>query len=113
MSDSAATRARFGVTTAELDRLVTAKTGTSPLASVAALAGSLPVGVSQALREKQDARNALRDASYDLQFAADYASTALELSFYTYHPEIKERAAELKANAITKARKALTALEQS
>jgi hypothetical protein len=113
MSDSAATRARFGVTTAELDRLITAKTGTSPLASVAALAGSLPVSVSQALREKQDARNALRDASYDLQFAADCASKSAELSLYDSYTGVKERAAELKANAITKARKALAALEQS
>ena len=113
MSDSAATRARFGVTTAELDRLVTAKTGTSPLASVAALAGSIPVNPSQAAQKKQVERDGLSDAVFDLQFAADYASAAIELSFYTYHAEIKERAAELKANAITKARKALAALEQS
>ena len=113
MSDSAATRARFGVTTAELDRLVTAKTGTSPLASVAALAGSLPVNPTMAARAKQDARDLLRDAAFDLQFAAEYAATARELSFFSSGTEIKERAAELKLNAITKARKALAALEQS
>jgi hypothetical protein len=113
MSDSAATRARFGVTTAELDRLVTAKTGTSPLASVAALAGSIPVNPTIAARAKQDARDVLRDAYFDLQFAADSASKAIELSFYAGHTEIRERAAELKSNAIQKARKALAALEQS
>ena len=113
MTDSAATRARFGVTTAELDRLVKAKTGTSPLASVAVFAGSTPVNPTPAAQAKKTERDALRDAVFDLQFAADYVSTALELSFYTYHAEIKERAAELRANAITKARKALNALEQS
>jgi hypothetical protein len=113
MSDSAATRARFGVTTAELDRLVKAKTGTSPLASVAALAGSIPVSLSPAAQVKQASFAALNDAIQDLQFAAEYAATARELSFFASHHGIKERAAELKANAITKARKALAALEQS
>lgn len=113
MSDSAATRARFGVTTAELDRLVTAKTGTSPLASVAALAGSIPVAPSPAAQKKQVEREELNTAIFNLQLAAGYASNALELSFYSYHPEIKERAAELKSNAIAKARKALAALEQA
>jgi hypothetical protein len=113
MSDSATTRARFGVTTAELDRLVTAKTGTSPLASVAALAGSIPVSLSPSAQVKQASFAALNDAILDLQFAAEYAANARELSFYSYHPECKERAAELKSTAITKAREALAALEQS
>jgi hypothetical protein len=110
MSDSAATRARFGVTTAELDRLVKAKTGTSPLASVAALAGSIPVSPAPAKRTEFAE---LSDAVLYLQLAADYAVNAREMSFYDRHPEIKDRVAELKSNAITKARKALAALEQS
>lgn len=113
MTDSASTRARFGAKTVELHEAVLARTGTSPLASVAALAGSIPVAPSPAAQRKQVERNALSDALFDLQFAANYASQAHELSFYTYHPEIKERVAELKQSAITKVRKALASLEQS
>jgi hypothetical protein len=113
MTDAAATRAAYAATHASLATQVYATTGLDPLKAIAALAGSIPVNPTLAARKKQDERNALSDALFDLQFAVEYVATAREMSLYAYHPEIKERAAELKQFAITKARKALTALEQA
>lgn len=113
MSDAAATRAAYAATHASLATQVYATTGLDPLKAVAALAGSIPIAPSPAAQRKQTERNALSDALNDLQFAAEYAATAREMSLYTYHPEIKERVAELKQSAILKTRKALAALEQS
>lgn len=113
MSDAAATRAAYAATHASLATQVYATTGLDPLKAVAALAGSIPVAPSPAAQRKQDERNALSDALFDLQFAINYASQAHELTFYSYHVECKERAAELKQSAIRKARKALASLEQA
>lgn len=113
MTDAAATRAAHAVTHTRLATEVFATTGLDPLKAVAALAGSIPVAPSPAAQRKQTERNALSDALHDLQFASEYAATAREMSLYAYHPEIKERVAELKQSAILKVRKALAALEQS
>lgn len=112
MSDAAATRAAHAVTHTRLATEVFATTGLDPLKAVAALVGSIPVALTPAAQRKRDERNALSDALHDLQFAAEYAATAREMALFTYHPEIKERVAELKQSAITKVRKALASLEQ-
>lgn len=109
MTDSASTRARYGSTTVKLHEAVLARTGTSPLASVAALASAVPI--SAAAPPDID-RDAINDAVNALQFAAVDAAKAMELGFWRKNPDLAERAAELRKNALRKARRAVALLEQ-